>query len=110
VALGAFNRKNNLGPRRAPVGINVTFDGDRVYFTRTDIATIDEFVDTLPLWQRIKTVVKAGPQTLATIASELNYDKVDSLDRIVRKHKTLFTKVTGPDGIQRIALVERRAS
>ena len=110
VALGAFNRKNNLGPKRSPVGINVTFDGDRVYFTRTDIATIDEFVDTLPLWQRIKTVVKAGPQTLATIASELNYDKVDSLDRIVRKHKQLFTKVTGPDGIHRIALVERRVS
>ncbi|MBI3049239.1 MAG: hypothetical protein HYY76_13120, partial [Acidobacteria bacterium] len=53
---------------------------------------------------------KAGPQTLATIASELNHDKVDSIDRIVRKHKNLFTKVSGNDGITRIALVERRAS
>ena len=110
VALGAFNRKNNLGPSSAPVGIAVTFDGDRVYFTRTDIASVDDFAEHLPLWQRIKAVVKTGPQTLATIASELNHDKVDSIDRIVRKHKALFTKVTGSDGVQRVALIDRRAS
>ena len=81
-----------------------------MYFSAVDATTIDEVAESLPLWQRIKGIVQAGPQTLATIASELNYDKVESLDRVVRKHRGLFTKVPGSDGVQRIALVERRAS
>jgi hypothetical protein len=110
VNLGAFHRKSNLGPLRPALGICVEFEGDRVQFRRTDAATIEELAESLPLWQRIRGVVKTGPQTLATIASELNHDNVESLDRIVRKHKNLFTKVSGNDGITRIALVERRAS
>ena len=108
VQLGIFPRKFNLGPHPPPVGLSVRFDGPRVYFERTNIAAIEELADSVPLWQRIKAVLKTGPQTLATIASELRHDNVESLDRIVRKHKTLFTKVSGADGISRIALVERR--
>ncbi len=110
INLGAFPRKFNLGASPPAVGIRVEFDGDRVHFSRTDAASIDELAGSLPLWQRIRAVVKAGPQTLATIADELGHDNVESLDRIVRKHKTLFTKVSGADHITRIALVERRAS
>jgi hypothetical protein len=110
VTLGAFPRKFNLGPHPPVVGIVVHFDGDRVHFKRTDAATIEELAECLPLWQRIRSVVKAGPATLASIASELNHDNVESIDRIVRKHKNLFTKVSGKDGITRISLVERRAS
>ena len=110
IHLAAFNRKNNLNRPWPPAGIRVEFDGDRVYFERIDVTTIDEVAESLPLWQRIRALVKAGPQTLATIASELNHDNVESIDRIVRKHKYLFTKVPGADGVTRIALVERRAS
>ena len=74
------------------------------------MTTIDEVAESLPLWQRIRALVKIGPQTLEAIASELNHDNVESIDRIVRKHKTLFTKIPGADGKTRIALVERRAS
>lgn len=108
--LAAFHRKSNLGRLRPPVGIKVEFDGDRVYFTNVDAATIDEVADKLPLWQRIRTVVRTGPQTLAAIASELNHDNVESLDRVVRRHKGLFTRVAGKDGVSRIALIERQAS
>ena len=108
--LAAFHRKSNLGRLRPPVGIRVDFDGDRVYFTRIDATTIDEVADKLPLWQRIRSIVRSGPQTLDTIASELNHDNVNSIDRVVRRHKDLFTKVGGSDGVIRIALVERRAS
>ena len=110
VSLAAFHRKCNLGPLRPAVGISVQFDGERVYFCRIDVATIDEVAESLPLWQRIRAIIRTGPQTLATIASELNHDRVDSIDRIVRKHKNLFTKVSGSDGITRVALIERRAS
>ena len=84
---------------RPALGVNVTFAGDRVYFTRTDVASMDAFVDSLPVWQRIRSVVRTGPQTLAAIASELNYSRVESLDRIVRKHKNVFTKITGSNGV-----------
>jgi hypothetical protein len=108
--LAAFHRKSNLGRLRPPVGIRAQFDGGRVYFESADVTTMDEVAASLPLWQRIRGIVKAGPQTLATIASELKYDNVESIDRTVRKHKGLFTRVSGADGVARIALVERRAS
>jgi hypothetical protein len=110
ISLAAFHRKANLGALRPALGIRVQFDGDRVTFEQIDVATIDEVAETLPLWQRIQAVVRSGPQTLAGIARELNYDKVESLDRIVRKHRNLFTKVTDADGIAKVALIERRAS
>jgi hypothetical protein len=44
-------------------------------------------------------VVRSGPQTLATIASELNHPNVESIDRIVRRQKNVFTKVPSSDGI-----------
>jgi hypothetical protein len=108
--VGVFNRKRNLGRLQSPMGLRVTFSEDHVSLEQTDIAEVPDLAESLPLWQRIKTVVKAGPQTLATIARELNHDNVESIDRIVRKHKKVFTKVSGSDGITRIALVERRAA
>jgi hypothetical protein len=110
VTLGLFPRKFNLGPHPPAVGIHVTFDGDRVYFARTDIATIEELAESVPLWQRIRSLVRTGPMTLAAIAGELNHNNPESLDRIVRRHKGIFAKVSDKDGITRIALVERRAS
>jgi hypothetical protein len=108
--LAAFNRKCNLGRLRPPVGIRVEFDLDRVSFTTIDATTIDEVASSLPLWQRIKGIVAGGPQTLAIINHELQHGNVESIDRIVRKHNTLFTKVSGSDGVTRVALRERRAS
>jgi hypothetical protein len=110
VQLGVFPRKFNLGPRPPAVGLRVVYDGPRVYFERTDVAAIDELAESVPLWQRIRAVVKTGPQTLVAIAGELNYENVESLDRIVRRHKGVFQKVSGSDGITRIALVERRTA
>ena len=77
-------------------------------FSNTDLATVDDMAQMLPLWQRIRQVVQRGPQSLHAIASALNYDNVDTLDRTVRKYKNLFTKVTGADGVHQIALVETR--
>ena len=46
---------------------------------------------------------------LADLADDLGAN-VDTLDKTVRRKTSLFTKVSGEDGITRIALVERRAS
>jgi hypothetical protein len=108
--IGLFNRKNNLGRPYRPVGIRVTYDQDQTHFDGADLADVPDLAAGLSLKQRIRALLKAGPQTLATIANELEHSKVDSIDRIVRREKDTFTKVSGKDGITRIALVERRAS
>ena len=110
VSLACFNRKSNLGARQGAVGLRVTFADDRVTFTGIDVATIDDMTAMLPLWQRIRHVVKRGPLPLHAIARELNYDNVDSLDRVVRRHKGVFTKINGADGVQQIALLDRRSA
>ena len=53
-------------------------------------------------------LLKAGPLTLARLADELG-EKVDSVKKAAAR-KDAFIKVLGQDGIQRIALVERRIS
>ena len=108
--LAAFHRKSNLGRLRPPVGIKVAFEADRVVFVPIDATTIDEVASELPLWQRIRAVVRTGPMTLATIASEVGHDNVATIDRVVRKYKRLFTKVSSADGVTRVALVERRTA
>ena len=108
VMLGCFNRKSNLGAKRPAVGVRVQFDQDRTTFSNTDLATIDDMAQMLPLWQRIRQVVLRGPQPLHAIASALDYDNTETLERTVRRRKDLFTKITGADGIHQIALVEKR--
>jgi hypothetical protein len=110
VSLGVFPRKFNLGARPPAVGLTVHFDGDRVYFERTDVASIDELAESLPIWQRMRAAVRTGPMTLAQLAEELNYNNVETLRREAARRKEIFTRVSGPDGVHRIALVERQAS
>jgi hypothetical protein len=105
--LGLFCRKNNLGDLHSAVGLAVSFDAGRVTFTPTDLAQTAELVTDLPLWQRIRETVRRQPLTVAAIAEQLDA-KADSVDRIVRRHKTVFTRVPG-NGIQRIALLEQNS-
>ena len=108
--IGLFNRKMNLSGRLPAVGFAINFDPDRTVLSRVDVRDVQDLAESLPLWQRIREAVRLGPQTIAAIANELNHPNVESIDRIVRRQKGVFTKITGPDGIHRVALVERRAS
>ena len=53
--------------------------------------------------------VRHRPLTLAALAKELEA-KVETLERTVRRKGNVFTKVSGSDGVTRIALVARQAS
>jgi hypothetical protein len=108
--IGLFNRKVNLSGKQTAVAFRIDFEPGRTSITRADVRDTPELAASLPLWQRMQALVRQGPQTLADIASELNHGNTESLDRIVRRQKNVFTKITGKDGIQRVALVERRAS
>lgn len=104
-----YNRKANLGARRPAVGFEITFGSDQTVYRRVEVADVEALAVTLPLWQRVLNLLKhRSPLTYAAIANELDA-KVDTVEKTVTRSKgRLFTKVTGADGITRVALVERR--
>jgi len=107
ITIGLFNRKVNLGPLCPAIGLAIEFSAVRTAFTRTNLATVDDLADRLPLRQRIEHLLKGGALTLATIAEELSA-KVDTVNKTVtRDEGRRFVKVPGPDGIYRIGLAER---
>lgn len=109
LTIGVFNKKANLGALLPPLGFRFTFEDDRTHVTRTNLADVADLADRLPLWQRVTDLLKHGPLTLVEIAETLDA-KVDTVTKAVTRSKA-FTKVSNmPDGITRIALVERRAS
>jgi hypothetical protein len=112
LTIGLFNRKSNLSAPRPAVGFEVAFSGDTTAFTRVEIADITELAESLPLWQRLRAALTRArqPLTLAQLAEDLDAN-VDTLDKTVRRRSQLFTRVINtPDGIHRIALVERRTA
>ena len=106
ITVGCYNRKANLSTRQPAVGFRIEF-GARTRISRVDLANVDDLAAGLSLRQRIRSAVIRQPQTLASLAEQLSA-KVDSVDRTVRRHSDTFTRVTGSDGVARIALVERR--
>lgn len=109
LTVGILNRKANLGPLQPALAYTFTFCADAIAVTRVKAASVDELVDSLPLWQRVKEALRSGPRTLAALADELDA-KVDTVEKAVKRKTDLFTRVSGQDGIYRIALAERRTA
>ena len=109
LSIGLYNRKVNTGSLRAAVGFRITFDDTRTTFTRVDPRDVDELAVSLPLWQRVASELRGGPQTYAQLAECLDA-KVDSIEKATKRKTKVFTRVPGDaDGVYRLALVERRA-
>lgn len=109
LTIGLLNRKANLGPLQPALAYTFVFSPDHIEVTQVAPASVDELVDSLPTWQRLKDALRGGPRTLASLAEELSA-KVDTLDKAVKRKSGLFTRVLSDDGVQRIALVERRTA
>ncbi len=107
VTVGLFPQKQNDGDRQRPVGLEFTFGAERVGVRSVNLADVEGLADRLPLAVRIAHELKHGPLTFAQLAEELGA-KVDSVVKAVQRGKG-FTKVSGADGVARIALVDRRA-
>lgn len=109
LTIGCYPRKNNLGALARAVGFVVEFRDTRITIDPIAVADVRELAEGLPLWQRLKASLTRGPRTLAELADDLG-SSVETLDRNVRRRSELFCRVSGSDGIRRVALVERRAS
>lgn len=106
--IGAFNRKYNVGRALPAVGLELSFNGARAEFRKTEIAAVDELAVKLPLWQRIRHELRGGPLTIAALSEGLA-EKEDSIKKALQRNGGLFTKVLGSHGVPtRFALVERR--
>lgn len=107
ITVGLYNRKSNLSRLLPAVGLRIAFDIDRTVIQPTDVGAVDDLAQGLPIWQRMKQALQAGPATLVSLAETLNAN-VDSLDREARRKRNLFARTSGPDGIARLALVSSR--
>jgi len=115
--IGLHNRKSNVTRLAAPLGFAVDFRAPGVTtIAPINITDIDALARTLPLWRRVKDLIHAGngrPQTIDEIATALD-EKPDDVRKATsrrdRKSASVFTTITGSDGLPRLALVARRSA
>jgi hypothetical protein len=101
--------KQNDGTRLRPVGLEFTFSPEQIAVRGVEPAAIEGLAQTLPVRVRMTHLLKRGPLTIAQIAKELD-SKVDTVTKAVDRDKA-FAKISNTlDGVQRIALVERRSA
>jgi hypothetical protein len=117
ITVGLYNRKANLGPMRPALAFQIAFGSTRTEIDRVNVADVDDLAASLPYWQRMKRAIEAsGPMKPIELAEELgatdeNRERTaETIARTARRLKGVFTRITGQDGVQRIALVSRRAA
>ena len=109
--VGLYHRKFNLTGSHPAIGYEFDFSDGETRVRQVSIADTAGLAEALPLWQRMKLAVTHQPMTAAALASELGPKaNVETIERYARKYTEVFTRVSGRDGITRIALVEKRAS
>lgn len=91
-----YHRKSNLSRLSPPLGFDVRFTDDEITITRTDLAQVEEFAPSLPLWQRLRAEVLRGPCKVHQLAERLNA-KAETVERTLRRHNQIFTKVSLAD-------------
>jgi hypothetical protein len=108
VTVGLFPQKQNDGERVKPVGLEFTF-GERIEVRPVNLADVEGLSERLPLAARISHSLQSGPLSFAQLAEQLDA-KTDSVVKAVTRAGAKYTRVTGTDGITRIALAERRVA
>jgi hypothetical protein len=73
VELSITNKKSNVGPLLPPVGLRMTFTENRTEIDPFDVAESPDLSGSLPIWQRVKSLVATGPgMTVKELAEELS--------------------------------------
>ena len=73
VEVSITNKKSNSGPLLPPVGVRLTFTENRTEIDPFDVAQSPDLSASLPIWQRVKSLVATGPgMTVKELAEELS--------------------------------------
>src|SRR5262249_21225593 len=107
VTVGLMPQKQNHGERSKPVGLEFTFHRTQIAVRPVNLATVEGLAERLSLSDRIGHALKHVPMTFVQLTEELGA-KLDSVIKAVNRNDRSFTRITGSDGVHRIALVERR--
>lgn len=102
-------RKNNLGALGPATGFDLTFTPERITVTETDVAGVEALAVHLPLKERIRRTLAAGPRTIAELAAELDATE-DTIRKTTSRATGLFVKLPAMNGPARIALLTRRVA
>lgn len=107
LTIGLINRKDSFSGLQRTRAYTFDFCDSQIDVIPVEAASMDDLVDDLKLWERIRESLKSGPRTYADLSQELRA-KVDSIEKAVKRKDKVFTRLSGPDGIARIALLEGR--
>lgn len=100
--------KQNDGGRRKPVALEFAFTPDRIDVRNVDAGNVEAYTRSLSLKDQITRLLAGGALTIAAIAQALDA-KPDSVNKAIKREiGDRFTKVIGPDFVDRYALLERR--
>lgn len=108
VVTGFYHRKSSLSKLKPSIGLSWRFEGESgpVTVERANLTDVAELADRQSTWERLRDLLRTGPLTQAEAAARLDI-KADTLKKAVQRSST-FTRIMSADGIQRLALVERR--
>ena len=109
LVVGFYHRKSNLSRLMPAVGFGFDFSDTATTINRCDLADVDELAARMPLWQRMRDALRAGPLPIAELAERLDA-KAEAVRKAAQRGTRTFTKVLGADGVARLGLLERRAS
>lgn len=110
IQVGLFNRKQSRGSRPAAIAFDIEYgpNNGSIMIHPADVADDAELSTKLPLRQRMQRLLQSGPRTIADIAEQLDA-KPDSVEKTAKRGDgKFFTRLTGPDGIYRVGLLEKR--
>jgi hypothetical protein len=106
---GITHRKNNNGPERPPHAIEYVFADDRTHIRQVNPAGVEDIASTLPVRQRLRHALQAGPRRLEDLAVELDVPAntiVKTLTRDSKGKVRQFTRL--PDST--VALFSERTA
>jgi hypothetical protein len=102
------NRKSNLSALHPSIGYEFRFADERTSVHPISPSTVSDMTTKAPTWQQMIGALKSGPLTQAALAEAIGA-KPETIKKTVDRSKgRTFARVTGADGIIRIALVDRR--
>jgi hypothetical protein len=103
--VGLFQKKANTGPLSAPLAFGVSFADDRIAITRGDVRDAPDLARTVSLRWRLQKALAGGPQLISDVAEDLD-EKPDTVRRTLQRYDgKQFVRSSGPDGIDRWALL-----
>jgi len=97
--MGLYHRKCNLGPRRLPIGLQVTIGHDRCMLSTADLSEEPELRAAMPLVEQVTALLKDKRARTAQLITEELDAPLETVRRTLQRHKgSKWYQLTGSGG------------